>query len=59
LAVLKYHFDQEINMPWLVSISRKAGENFFGSLFELDFSNGEFHEEDHLYLHIRKKDFLP
>jgi len=25
----------------------------------LDFSNGEFHEEDHLYLHIRKKDFLP
>lgn len=55
LAVFEHHCDQQLNMPWLISTSHKVGEKFFGGGFVLDFSNGEFHEDSHLYLHIRRK----
>lgn len=54
LAVFESHFDQVINMPWLISISHRIGEKFFGRRFKLDFSNGEIHEGNHMYLHIRR-----
>jgi hypothetical protein len=51
------HFDQQINFDPMVYVAKKIGERLF-KRFSLDFSNYEFDDKSHLYLHIRRTIFI-
>ena len=50
-----FHFDQELNLMAMVYRSEKIARQFFNDRYVLDYTNGEFPEDKHLYFHIRKR----